>query len=57
MHANVVVTDVSFAEGPVWCPDGTLVITPGAVQRAEELWAHTARMRPSEAPEEVAEVA
>ena len=36
---------------------GTLVITPDAVQRAEELWAHTERMRPSAPPEEVAEVA
>lgn len=36
---------------------GTLVITPGAIQRAEELWAHTERRRPSEQPEEVAEVA
>ena len=36
---------------------GTLVITPDAVQRAEELWVHTERMRPSAQPEEVAEVA
>lgn len=36
---------------------GALVITPDAVQRAEELWSHTERMRPSTALEEVAEVA
>ena len=36
---------------------GTLVITPDAVQRAEELWSHTERMRPSTDVEEVAEVA
>jgi large subunit ribosomal protein L4 len=36
---------------------GTLVITPDAVQRAEELWSHTERMRPSTTLEEVAEVA
>ncbi len=36
---------------------GTLVITPDAVQRAEELWSHTERMRPSTGAEEVAEVA
>ncbi len=36
---------------------GALVITPDAVQRAEELWSHTERMRPSTTLEEVAEVA
>ena len=30
---------------------------PDAVQRAEELWSHTERMRPSTGAEEVAEVA
>ena len=35
-----------------------LVITPDAAQRADELWAQTARIRPSQAPKkEVAEVA
>ena len=36
---------------------GTLVITPDAVQRAEELWSHTERLRPSTSAEEVAKVA
>jgi len=36
---------------------GTLVITPDAVQRAEELWSHTERLRPSTEIEEAAKVA
>lgn len=36
---------------------GTLVITPDAVQRAEELWSHTERLRPSTGLEEVVKVA
>ena len=27
MKADVVATGVPFGEGPVWCPDGTLVVT------------------------------
>ena len=44
MKATVVATGVPFGEGPVWCPDGTLVITrvsPGALVR---VWPATGRV-------------
>ncbi len=43
MKPEIVVREVPFAEGPVWCPDGTLVIThlaPGALRR---IWPGTGR--------------
>ncbi len=43
MKAEIVVRDVPFGEGPVWCPDGTLVIThlaPGGLRR---IWPESGR--------------
>ena len=43
MKAEVVATEVPFGEGPVWCPDGTLVIThvgPGLLRR---IWPESGR--------------
>ncbi len=36
MRPEIVIPDAPFAEGPAWCPDGTLVIThvaPGSLRR------------------------
>lgn len=36
MHCSTVTTGAPFAEGPVWCPDGTLVVShvaPGGLRR------------------------
>ncbi len=43
MKAEVVIRGVPFAEGPVWCPDGTLVIShlaPGGLRR---IWPESGR--------------
>lgn len=45
MKPEVVLDGVPFAEGPVWCPDGTLVIShlaPGALRR---VWPRTGQSR------------
>jgi gluconolactonase len=41
---DVVAADVPFGEGPVWCPDGTLVITqvaPGCLRRIDVRRGHS----------------
>jgi gluconolactonase len=43
MKPEIVIRDVPFAEGPVWCPDGTLVIShlaPGGLRR---IWPESGR--------------
>jgi len=35
---TVVATDVTFGEGPVWCPDGTVVCTAVATGRLHRIW-------------------
>lgn len=45
MKPEVVLDGVPFAEGPVWCPDGSLVIShlaPGALRR---IWPRTGQSR------------
>jgi gluconolactonase len=45
MRGEVVLAGVPFGEGPVWCPDGTLVIThisPGGLRR---IWPQSGRSR------------
>lgn len=38
MRAEVVVEGVPFGEGPVWCPDGTLVVTSVAEGALYRVW-------------------
>jgi sugar lactone lactonase YvrE len=38
MRAEVVVDGVPFGEGPVWCPDGTLVVTSVAEGALYRVW-------------------
>ena len=38
MHAEVVVDGVPFGEGPVWCPDGTLLVTSVAEGAIYRVW-------------------
>lgn len=38
MQAEVVVDGVPFGEGPVWCPDGTLVVTSVAEGALYRVW-------------------
>ena len=38
MHAEVVVDGVPFGEGPVWCPDGTLLVTSVAEGAVYRVW-------------------
>lgn len=38
MQAEVVVDGVPFAEGPAWCPDGTLVVTSVAEGSLYRVW-------------------
>jgi gluconolactonase len=38
MKAEVVATGVPFGEGPVWCPDGTLVVTSVAEGALYRVW-------------------
>ena len=38
MQAEVVVDGIAFSEGPVWCPDGTLVVTSVAEGSLYRVW-------------------
>jgi gluconolactonase len=38
MRSEVVGTDIPFAEGPVWCPDGTVVVTGVAAGALYRVW-------------------
>jgi gluconolactonase len=43
MRAEVVVDGVTFGEGPVWCPDGTLVVTSVADGTLYRVWPEEGR--------------
>src|SRR5439155_1875208 len=43
MKAEVVATGVPFGEGPVWCPDGTLVVTSVAEGALYRVWPEESR--------------
>ena len=38
VHSEVVGTGIPFAEGPVWCPDGTVVVTGVAAGALYRVW-------------------
>src|SRR3954452_8770465 len=38
MKSHVVATGIPFSEGPVWCPDGTLVVTSVAAGALYRVW-------------------
>ena len=38
MKSEVVATGIPFSEGPVWCPDGTLVVTSVAAGALYRVW-------------------
>jgi gluconolactonase len=38
MHSEVVATGIPFAEGPVWCRDGTVVVTSVAAGALYRVW-------------------
>src|ERR1700690_616413 len=38
MSSEVIATGIPFAEGPVWCPDGTLVVTSVAAGALYRVW-------------------
>src|SRR5438067_3219417 len=43
MRAEVVVNGIRFGEGPVWCPDGTLVVTSVADGALYRVWPEAGR--------------
>jgi gluconolactonase len=43
MRSEVVATDIPFAEGPVWCPDGTVVATGVAAGAVYRVWPDTGK--------------
>jgi gluconolactonase len=43
MEAEVVVDGIPFGEGPVWCPDGTLVVTSVAEGALYRVWPEQSR--------------
>jgi gluconolactonase len=38
LQAEIIANDLPFGEGPVWCPDGTLVLTRIATAALRRLW-------------------
>ena len=44
MRSHVVGTGIPFAEGPVWCPDGTVVVTSVAGGALFRVWPETAQV-------------
>jgi gluconolactonase len=43
MHAEVAATGIPFGEGPVWCPDATLVVTSVAEGALYRVWPYDGR--------------
>src|SRR4029078_10016408 len=43
MRAEIVATGVPFGEGPVWCDDGTLVVTSVAAGALYRVWPNEQR--------------
>ena len=43
MRAEVVVDGIAFGEGPVWCPDQTLVVTSVAEGALYRVWPESGR--------------
>lgn len=43
MRAEIVARDLPFGEGPVWCPDGTLVLTRIATGALRRVWPDSGR--------------
>ena len=41
--AELVATGIRFPEGPVWCPDGTLVVTSVAEGALYRVWPDAGR--------------
>src|ERR1700722_9685060 len=38
MKSELIATGIPFSEGPVWCPDGTLVVTSVAAGALYRVW-------------------